>query len=336
MRLHRLIAILLLIESRGHITAKELALALETSIRTIYRDIDTLCESGIPLIAATGPNGGFYLIEGYHIDMNHLYADDVINLYLCGIGIRPEGQTDAGLKLQNTLLKLEKSLPSEYSSDIKKARERFYYDEIPWWGKRVDVPFLEIIRKSVWQSKMLEIWYGKNERKNNKRKVHPYGMIIKNMEWYLVAYCEYSEEARTFKCERINGVELLDESFKIPDNFSLKQYWKKSEDAFKRNRNDAERYYVSIKIHKYNRDILDKLEIYETHVDNDYIIAVVNMHKYEFACHEAMDIVGKAEIMEPLELRLYIKERLKTIILDYSNSLPSLAWSKHPTTPKSK
>lgn len=318
MRLHRLIAILLLIESRGHINAKELAQALEVSIRTIYRDIDTLCEAGIPLTATTGPSGGFYLMNGYHIDMDHLYAEDVINLYLCGIGIRPEGQTYAGLKLENALLKLEKSLPSEYSSDIKKARERFFYDEVPWWGKRADIPFIDVIRKSVWQSKMLRIWYGNNEGKNSERNVHPYGMVVKNMEWYLVAHCEHSKEVRTFKCERIKKVELLDESFSIPVDFMLTQYWRKSEVSFKRNRSDDEKYSVTIKLYKYDRDILNNLEIYKTHIDNDNIFAVVNMHKYECACNEAMDIIGKAEIIEPLELRQYVMERLNKIILNYN------------------
>jgi predicted DNA-binding transcriptional regulator YafY len=80
MRLQRLIAILLLIESRGHMKAKELAQALETSVRTIYRDIEALCEAGVPLVAMTGPNGGVSLMEGYQVAMNHLYSDDVINL----------------------------------------------------------------------------------------------------------------------------------------------------------------------------------------------------------------------------------------------------------------
>lgn len=58
MRLHRLIAILLLIESRGKMKASELADALETSVRSIYRDIDVLAEAGLPMVTSTGPNGG--------------------------------------------------------------------------------------------------------------------------------------------------------------------------------------------------------------------------------------------------------------------------------------
>lgn len=64
MRLHRLIAILLLVESRGKMKANDLAEALETSVRSIYRDIDVLAEAGIPLLSTPGPNGGISLMEG--------------------------------------------------------------------------------------------------------------------------------------------------------------------------------------------------------------------------------------------------------------------------------
>lgn len=319
MRLHRLIAILLLIESRGNIKAKELAQALETSVRTIYRDIETLCESGVPLVAATGPNGGIYLMEGYQVAMNHLYGDDVINLYLCGIGIRPDGRSDAGVKLQSALLKLEKSLPSEYSSDIRKARERFYYDENPWWGERVNIPFMDVIRRSVWQSKKLRLLYGRAGERYTERRVRPYGMIVKNLEWYLAAYCEQSREMRTFKCERIQEAEILEETFIIPEGFSLETYWKESEAAFKKERNDEEKYRVAIKLHKYDRDLLNRLEVYETRPENDFIFAEVNMHKYEFACQEALEIAGRAEILGPPELRHNTFTRLKAMLKAYDS-----------------
>jgi predicted DNA-binding transcriptional regulator YafY len=249
--------------------------------------------------------------------MDHLYGDDVINLYLCGIGIRPDGHSDAGLKLQSTLLKLEKSLPAEYGSDIRKARERFYYDENPWWGERIYIPSLDIIRRSVWQSKKLRLLYGRGGEKNTDRKVHPYGMIVKNLEWYLAAYCEYSGGIRTFKCERIQEVEILEDTFSIPDAFSLEQYWREGERNFKKERNDAEKYKVTIKLHKYDRDLLNRLEVYKTRFEKDFIIAEINMHKFEFACREAMDIAGKAEIIGPSELRRNTSERLKTMIKTY-------------------
>jgi predicted DNA-binding transcriptional regulator YafY len=71
MRLHRLLGIIMLIDSRGIMKAGKLASILETSERTIYRDIDILCEAGIPITSIPGPNGGYSFMENYRINSNY-------------------------------------------------------------------------------------------------------------------------------------------------------------------------------------------------------------------------------------------------------------------------
>ena len=68
MRLHRLLGIIMLLDSRGTMKAVALAKILETSERTIYRDIDILCEAGIPILSIFGPSGGYSFMEGYKIN----------------------------------------------------------------------------------------------------------------------------------------------------------------------------------------------------------------------------------------------------------------------------
>lgn len=125
MRLHRLIAILLLVESRGKMKANELAQALETSVRSIYRDIDVLAEAGIPLLSMSGPNGGISLMEGYTVNLKQLHGEDVINLYLTGMGIYSGGHSESGLKLKTTLLKLEKHCPHLINLTFRKRKSAF-------------------------------------------------------------------------------------------------------------------------------------------------------------------------------------------------------------------
>lgn len=125
MRLHRLIAILLLVESRGRMKAVALAEALETSVRSIYRDIDVLAESGIPLVTTTGPNGGVSLMEGYTVNLRRLHGEEVVQLFLTGMGMPAGSSGETGLLLQNALLKLEASLPAPYQEDIRTAQSRF-------------------------------------------------------------------------------------------------------------------------------------------------------------------------------------------------------------------
>lgn len=98
MRVHRMISILLLVEAKGRIKAKELAEELETSVRTIYRDVDALCEAGIPLTTDTGPNGGIHFLEGYTVGIKNLNGEDIINLYLNGMGVKADKQRVSVLK----------------------------------------------------------------------------------------------------------------------------------------------------------------------------------------------------------------------------------------------
>ncbi|OAB41639.1 helix-turn-helix transcriptional regulator [Paenibacillus glacialis] len=318
MRLHRLIGILLLIESRGKIKAKELADALETSTRSIYRDIDALAEAGIPIATTSGSNGGVYLMEGYAVNPKQLHIDDVINLYLTGIGIYSDGKTESGLKLKNTLLKLEQTLPQSYQTDIQKVKARFYFDDTPWWTEREIIPSLEILRVAVLRSQKIRIVYSKVNGDSSSRTLHSYGLVVKKTEWYLVAFCEEAKEIRTFKCQRIIKAELQEEIFESPQYFSIEDHWKKQETNFKQSRKNIEHYLVKLKVTKTNKNFLHKLEILHTQQYSDHRLITAEMYSYEAACQIVLEIIDHVEILEPEQLRQYIKVRLLKLLDIYA------------------
>lgn len=236
MRLHRLIAILMLLESRKLVRARDLAQALETSERTVYRDIDVLCEAGIPILATTGPNGGFSLMDGYSVKAGDLRGEDVVNLYLSGIGVRPEEHTEASLRLADALLRLECSLPTAFRPDVAKARERFYFDPTPWWNSRPALVHMDVLRRAVWDSRCLQISYGRasvGREELTTRVVRPYGLVEKAMDWYLVAWCELRQGLRVFRCDRIQQASLCEESFALPAEFFLAEFWSDWVEQFK-------------------------------------------------------------------------------------------------------
>ncbi|MFZ5354011.1 MAG: helix-turn-helix transcriptional regulator [Bacillota bacterium] len=317
MRLHRLISILLLIESKGMIKAKEIAEKLEISLRTVYRDIDSLCEAGIPVAASTGPNGGIYLMDGYTGGISHLQEEDIISLYINGMGIIPDKQSDMAIKLNNALLKLQKKLSPKQISEIDKVKSKFYFDDTLWWGEKRRLPFIDSILYGVIRSKGLSIKYIKHGGELSARMAQPYGIVVKNTDWYLIAYCENSKEVRTFKCDRIIECSIMESSFNVPSGFSIEEYWKKNETAFKRQCKERERYPVLIRLEKLMTHILSNLEVIDYKEKGNYIEALINMHGYKFAMKEAMNIIGYAEIVEPAELRDYTKNALYTIISRY-------------------
>ncbi|BCG59437.1 helix-turn-helix transcriptional regulator [Paenibacillus sp. URB8-2] len=313
MRLHRLVAILLLLESRGKLKAKELAEALETSVRSIYRDVDTLAEAGIPIVSASGPSGGLSLMEGYTVNLKSLHNDEVVHLYLTGLGIYSGAGTESGHKLQNALLKLEKTLPDAYKPDLHKAKSRFYFDDTPWWSERPAVPCLEKIRSALWKSHKLTIHYRKPGGETSVRNVYPYGLVVKQEEWYLAAYCEEAEEVRIFKCERIVETMQAEEAYEIPADFSLESYWKERNESFKLSRREDEQYPVVLKVKEPGVNLRDKLDILHEALDKDTILLTVNMYGYEAACRDVLGLVGYAEVIAPEELRTFVRRTLSEL-----------------------
>jgi predicted DNA-binding transcriptional regulator YafY len=319
MRVNRLISILLLIESKGIIKARDIASKLEISLRTVYRDIDSLCEAGIPLATTPGPNGGIYLMEGYSRGIGCLQEEDIINLYINSIGIIPDKHSDMAMKLNNTLMKLQKRLSPNHISELNKVKKRFYFDDTLWWGKSHGMNDIDIIIYAILQSKGLEITYTKYNGATSIRRVHPYGIVVKRMDWYLVGYCRKNKTIRIFKCDRILNIKILNEFFEVPDDFAIEEYWSDAEGTFKYLCMHKEKYPVVIKLEKSKGDFLADLEVLEIKVDEDYILATLNMYGFQFAADDIMKIIRYAEVIKPIELRAFVESELSRILLTYKD-----------------
>lgn len=315
MKLHRLIAILLLMEARGTINANELAQALEVSKRTIHRDIDELSQAGVPIASTTGQSGGYYLLNGYTSSLKSLCTDEVITLYLSGIGIQPQKHTDSGISLQNALLKLEKILSPSYARDIQNVRQRFLFDPETWWNHK-DISCLETLRKSVLQSKKLKLTYltaslGENEL--NKRVVYPYGLVVKRSEWYLIGFCENRNSIRTFKCDRIIDVDILPDSFTIPEEFSLENYWNDSVFKFKDKVSSKPEYPVILRILNNDFKLPENFEIIEC--NNSRV--TINLYSFANAINAVWELKNNVAVIEPYDLKQYIWDMAEQLANNY-------------------
>ncbi|WDV45764.1 WYL domain-containing protein [Clostridiaceae bacterium M8S5] len=317
MRVHRLISILLLIESRGKVKAKEIAQKFEISERTVYRDIDALCEAGIPVVTTTGPNGGIYLIDEYTVGLKNFNEEDILNMHLIGKGIKPDKNTDMALKINNTLLKLQKKTSLKQRERINIIEQRFYFDEKPWWGNASRIKNVNNILNGVFKSKPLNIKYKKFSGEISERKILPYGIVVKKDEWYLIAYCTKSKDIRTFKCERIIEDVLQEENFTMPKGFSIIEYWNTSKKRFKDMCEQREIYPVVVKVKKDKICTLNFFEVIsKKHIDDEYIEVTIDMKNSEYAKNNISMIIS-CEILSPIEIRMFAKNEIKNILLLY-------------------
>ncbi|SDZ38507.1 Predicted DNA-binding transcriptional regulator YafY, contains an HTH and WYL domains [Amycolatopsis xylanica] len=230
MRASRLLSVLLLLQNRGRMTADELAAELEVSVRTIYRDIDALSASGVPVYADRGRTGGYQLVDGYRTRLTGMTEEEAQSLSLAGLPVAA-AELGLGTVLAAAQLKLYAALPAELRSRAGKVAERFYLD-VPGWHRGIEsLPHLAEIAEAVWQSKLLRIRYEKWGQRVVDRTVMPLGLILKAGNWYLAGRCEGSD--RMYRVSRIREVEELD-PFERPADFDLASTWREWSEQFER------------------------------------------------------------------------------------------------------
>lgn len=135
----RLLSILLLLQTRGRMTAAELARELEVSVRTVYRDAEALAASGVPLYGDAGHSGGYQLLAGYRTRLTGLSASEAEALFLTGMP-GPAEQLGLGRALSAAQLKLRAALPAELRAQADRMRLRFHLDAPGWYAEHEETP----------------------------------------------------------------------------------------------------------------------------------------------------------------------------------------------------
>ena len=221
MRASRLLSILLLLQTRGRMTAQALADEFETSVRTIYRDIDHLSAAGVPVYADRGRCGGFQLLEGYRTRLTGLSPAEAETLFLSGL---PGPAADLGLgdAMAAAQLKLLAALPAEGRSGAARIGSRFHLDPIGWYRNTEHTEVLPTLAEAVWTARRIRIrydsWAGVVDR-----DLEPLGLALKAGVWYAVA--QSGGKPRTYRVSNIQALELLPETFERPAGFDLPGYW---------------------------------------------------------------------------------------------------------------
>jgi predicted DNA-binding transcriptional regulator YafY len=223
MRADRLLSLMMLLQTRGRMTAQSLAEELEVSERTIYRDLDALSAAGVPVYAERGPGGGCSLLDSYRTSLTGLTKEEVRALFMLSIPA-PLAELGLGQELKAALLKLSAALPAALRPDEERARQRVHIDSVWWFHGKEPVPHLQTVQEAVWQDRKLHLTYSWGHWTEVERHVEAYGLVAKAGVWYLVWYCDGQMGA--YRLSHLTEVRLSEESFKRSTEFDLAGFWK--------------------------------------------------------------------------------------------------------------
>lgn len=222
MRASRLVSLLLLLQTRGKLTAQDLATELEVSIRTVYRDIDALHAAGIPLYGNAGPAGGYQLLGGYRSKLTGLTSDEAESLFLMP---GPAAELGLGSVVAAAQLKMVAALPEELRDRAGRISSRFHLDT-PGWYDSDETPHLAAVADAVWNQRVIDVRYRRwKAPREVTRTLRPYGVVLKAGRWYLVALG--STSVATYRVSAILDLAVSAETFDRPD-FDLVGYWNSS------------------------------------------------------------------------------------------------------------
>ena len=221
MRASRLLSILLLLQTRGRMTARALADEFEVSIRTVYRDIDDLSAAGVPVYADRGPTGGFQLLDGYRTRLTGLSPAEAEAIFLSGL---PGPAADLGLgdAMAAARLKLLAALPDQRREGAGRVAARFHLDPVAWYRNAETAVILPALAEAVWNTLRIRIRY-ESWSDIVDRELDPLGLVLKAGTWYLVAFA--GGQPRTYRVSAIQTFELAGTDFTRPANFDLAAYW---------------------------------------------------------------------------------------------------------------
>lgn len=314
MKSSRLISILLLLQTRGRLTAAQLAAELEVSVRTVYRDVEALSAAGVPLYGDAGHEGGYRLLDGYRTRLTGLTTEEAEALFLAGIP-GPAAELGLGAVLAAAQLKVRAALPHELREHADRVSGRFHLDAPGWYADADETPYLTAVADAVWNGRVLDIRYRRwREPTDVDRRLEPYGLVLKAGRWYVVA----GPGPRTYRVDQILELHTSEAEFTRPEGFGLAEYWTAYQRDFHERLHRAEAV-VRIAPGTGLSGLAGRAMAVNGRADKQgWTCATVPVESLEQAHDDFLRLGTAVEVLEPPELRARIAETVAELARRYA------------------
>src|SRR5262245_43993105 len=289
MRASRLVSFLLVLQTRGQLTAVELAERLEVSERTVQRDAQALAEAGVPIVSVRGPAGGYRLGHGYRTRLTGLDAAEAEALF-----VGPAAELGLGRELAAARLKLLASLPAELQERAGRAAQLFHVDTRGWFREEDRAPHLPEIAGALWRGHRIDIRYREGGAVVSRR-LDPLGLILKAGIWYLLA--RRRGEERVYRVSRIVSARERDAESARPPDFDLAAAWVGRSQAFERSRSQID---VTVRVPRSQVRYLRGARVVE---DGEWPTVIAQFDGLEHAFRNLLAYGALAEVLAPPVLR---------------------------------
>ena len=307
MKLERLLAITIILLNNDKVQAKDLADRFEVSIRTIYRDLETINMSGIPIISYPGNNGGYGIMDTFKID-KHIFSDSDIESVLSTLkGISnslDDTQLDSALeKLMNIGLSRNKN--------ISQLNDKIIVDIFRYGASAKQKEAHKLIYYAINNSRLINFEYINALGEATVRTIEPMTLVFKNFSWYLFAFCKLKDDFRFFKLTRIRNINVSVQSFV------------RREAKYGDYELSAERNYQGIElIVKFNARIKHRIEEYFPENISEYLpdgspIVKLNWKEDDWIYSFILSYGDDAEIISPQHIRENYIKKIKNISVLY-------------------
>lgn len=215
----RLLKILTLLQSRRRaITALSLAQHFQVSERTIYRDIQALMLSGVPI---EGEAGVGYLLQKGAVLAPLMFTEAELESLILGVRmVQAWGDDALGQSADSALDKIRAILPDRQHYLHSMTEETLIVPDF----ERQDSRYSQPLREAIKYRQKVNISYNKENGESSQRVIWPLGLVYWGKVWTLVSWCEMRDAYRSFRVDRITGLYVHGETFEISDERSLKHY----------------------------------------------------------------------------------------------------------------
>lgn len=307
MRVDRLLSMVLIISNKGRVTGKELAEHFEVSLRTIYRDMDKICEAGIPIASEGGKGGGFYVMENFCLDNMFFKKSEVqtLSAVMDNLGFL----FGKNMQFNDIVLKFKNS-----NEEDKNIKDRLSISMSHFSMEDELKEYLYLINSAIEESRLLELEYINRRMDFEKREVEPYYINFSSGNWYIVGFCKNRSAFRRFKLVRIRSLKL-GEGF-TKRNVSREEICKKFNEEYN-NKNIKVLLRFAGRMGKQLNEYFHKDNI-KAAEDGGYIVEDSFPHE-EGLIKFLLGFGKDCEVMEPKYLREEINNYIKDMFQKYND-----------------